>query len=182
MGTSMTFYSIQNRGLSVEDLIAGLAALDKTLIATEEKINERLRRLGVDNKMLIRRHDNPFVAFCESSKWLPMFQEGMCAGCNASNHDMAGLSRCFNAPVISFSIFDSDILYLSYSDEANGIAFDYVKPNSSELDGCDTPVYSESYPEFLQILCDESQHQRLRYIWESAEYYMADNRYYNLKT
>ena len=176
MGTSMTFYSIQNRSLSVEGLIAGLAALDKALIATEEKINERLRCLGVDDNLLIKKHDEPIVAYNESSKWLPLFQENMCADCNPSTQDIDELSRYFGAPVIAFSIFDSDVLYLSYTDSANGIAFAYERANDEELESCEVP----EHPEFLEAFCDEGKHRRLRDIWESAEYYMADNRMWDM--
>jgi len=75
-------------------------------------------------------------------------------------------------------LFDSDVLFLSYSDKANNISYDYAKANEDEIlefFGMDDE-YCSDFPEFLLAYCDEKDYQKLRGIWDSKDYILADDR------
>ena len=158
MGTTMSFYSILNRGLSPAQL--------------QQRVN------AADFPELFGRYvqpqpDRTVIAYRESAKWLPFFEEHLCEGYIASSNEAEKLSSIFGAPVMAFAVFDSDIFFVSYSDAANGIAYDYAKPNFEEFEDFDIDLYSTEFPAFLLEFCSKDE---LSAAWEKPDDVFADDR------
>ena len=67
-------------------------------------------------------------------------------------------------PVLACSLFDSDVLTISYSGPERGIKADYARPNVPEYMEFDWDTYQTQFPEFLVDLCGEDARERLREI------------------
>ena len=141
----------------------------------KESIKEREGRMDVMGFGRRPRLPSPMVAYCPDAPWLPFFDEDICEGYNASSKDALRLSKAFQAPVLAFSIFDSDILMLSYGDAAKNLAYDYAKPNCQGMEEYDTGLFQTAFPQFLLELCPQAEEKRLREIWDGEEVF-ADNR------
>lgn len=217
MGTTMSFYLIENRGLDVNILTEGMKAfrkkyglndqeeklssyigrlaqlppafLSKFGVSQEEveQISERLRReeektdgLGKvipfpgtipPEEQEMPREKGPVLAWRANARWLPFFEENLCDGYNASSRDAERLAKAFGAPVLAFSIFDSDILFLSYADPERRLGLDFAKADFEEAEEMiDSPFQME----FPQFLCAWGDEQALREIWEGEEVFADD--------
>lgn len=178
MGTSMAFYHIKNRGFDRQELqrIMSQSVSPSTARDTQfkEMFGEELLQLYHRFLPKEREELKPVLGYRPDAPWLPFFDTGMCDGYNASSHDAKQLSTIFGAPVIAFSIFDSDILMLSYSDAERGINYDYAKPNCEEMEEYDTSLFRAELPLFLLFLCPELTKEKLTEIWEGEEVFADD--------
>lgn len=190
MGTSMAFYWLENRNLTPDGIREKLPLLKK---ASEGKNNAMAdflmgmarQQLGVEqlpeevyNICSAFSHSSSAVtaAFAEDAKWIPIFEANMCEGFNASSRDTDRLAELFGVPVLAFSIFDSDVLMVSYSDCERGVKANFAKPNFPEMEEFDTDCYRTEFPEFIRAYCTADKQERLMEIWNSEEYTFADDR------
>ena len=191
MGTTMSFFHILNKGFSPVELHEKMENFSAAKPSKADKVLESLLSPDPSQKMReqvdadtadlyeilgggVRSQPNrTVIAYRESATWLPFFKERLCEGYIASSKDTTKLSVIFGAPVIAFAVFDSDILFVSYSDAINGITYDYVKPNFEEFEEFDTDLYSTAFPEFLLEFCSQED---LRAAWDSPDEVFADNR------
>lgn len=111
------------------------------------------------------------LAYRPDAKWLPLFEENLCEGYNASSRDAGKLAKTFGAPVLAFSIFDSDILFVSYAAPEKGISVDYAKPNFEGFEEYDMDQYQEAFPQFLCVYGEETA---LRDAWKGEEVFADD--------
>ncbi|MTQ97754.1 hypothetical protein GMD88_15080 [Pseudoflavonifractor sp. BIOML-A6] len=111
---------------------------------------------------------------------MPLFNGNMCQGPIVSSRDTGQLAEIFGVPVLACSLFDSDVLTISYSDPERGIKADYARPNVPEYMEFDWDTYQTQFPEFLVDLCGEDARERLREIWASEEYVFADDKMYDI--
>lgn len=117
------------------------------------------------------RGKGPVLAWRANARWLPFFEENLCDGYNASSRDAGRLAKAFGAPVLAFSIFDSDILFLSYADPERRLRLDFAKADFEEAEEMiDSPFQME----FPQFLCTWGDEQTLREIWEGEEVFADD--------
>ena len=120
--------------------------------------------------------DRAVIAYNKSAKWLPFFERDFCYGKYASKREIRLLSKIFNAPVMAFSVYDSDILFVSYIDPENNIFQNYTKTNYSGFEDIDTRLYSADLPRFLKEHCIERDYKQLVVIWESEDFVLAEDR------
>ena len=189
MGTTRTFYNIFNRGFSVDELKTGLLGM-RSGIGARTDILKQLKQIDIPVALMTQLEqsfqssaEHAVIGFAPSAKMLPFFNVNICEGYTASSKDTAALSEQFGTPVLALSVFDSDIMFVSYSDASSDVGYDYAKPNIEDLEGFeeyDTDVYSTGFPEFLLTMCSEAEHQKLREIWESEEYLFAEDRLYDI--
>ena len=198
MGTTMAFYHIRNNGLDRERLQSGLkevAGEERASSARFEKMmigfmGEEMFRLAEQETQKTKQHfdsifgarpelPSPMIGYRPDAPWLPLFGEHLCEGNNASSRDARKLSRLFCAPVLALSVYDSDILLVSYSDAAKGVEYDYAKPNSEWMEEYDMETFRNEFPAFLLELCPMLTRERLAEIWEADEVF-ADDRMYKL--
>ena len=118
---------------------------------------------------MLFRSDPEKAIRVDYAKWLPLFEENFCG--SASSLDAGVISEIFGTPVLAFSIFDSDILFVSYRDPEKAIRVDYAKPNFEEFEEYDDRLYKAEFPQFLCAYGDE---QLLREIWEGEEVFADD--------
>ncbi len=143
-----------------------------------QQTHDRLKNEDRDNNLT--GHSNPIIAFNKEAKMLPLFKPHLCEGNNATTTETDLMSEHFGAPVLAFSIYDSDVLFISYSDKAAGVAYNYAMPNYEEFEDYDFEYFSREFPEFLLSFCDESDHQKLRDIWAKMDYIFADDRMFDI--
>ena len=191
MGTTMSFYHILNRGLSPTELQKRMKSLAATAASRADQMLKALLPPGLLQQMCeqasadaasfcgifggggLPQSNRAVIAYSESAMWLPLFEETLCEGYIASSRDAGELSELFGAPVMAFAIFDSDILFVSYSDAANGTAYDYAKPNSEGFEEFDAERYSTAFPEFLLEFCGREE---LKAAWDKPGEVFADDR------
>jgi len=118
----------------------------------------------------------PVIAYCKSIKWLPFYMESMCDGCNATDNDLKRLSMTFDAPILAFSIYDSDILFISFVEAKSDIICNHAKPNYDSFTDYDVDLYKKGFPVFLQDFCDKEKHHLLVDTWNSTGYAFAEDR------
>lgn len=192
MGTTRAFYHIMNRGLDQTRLQDGLNRLYEGKPASSaSQLNEILKAFMGEEKFQqflqeearlnsARGLDagpelpSPMAAYRRDAAWLPFFDRDICEGYNASSKSIRRLSKAFHAPVLAFSIFDSDILMLSYCDAAENTACDYAKPNSDDMEEFDDETFQRTFPQFLTGLCPGASEQELREIWDAEEDFADD--------
>lgn len=198
MGTTMTFYHIRNDGLDRERLQSGLkevAGEERASSARFEKMmigfmgEEMFRQVEREVKATQQHFDSifgerpklpsPMIGYRPDAAWLPFFSVDICEGRTASSKDARKLSKLFGVPVLALSIFDSDILFVSYSDAAKGVEYDFAKPPYEEYEEYDAELYSTQFPQFLIQLCPALTEEKLTEIWEADEVF-ADDRIYKL--
>lgn len=187
MGTSMSFYLVENRGLAQADVLEGIRALQEKTDGRNKGRLEMLqgiwKSMGAENQGMeilqnVMERPSPVVAaFREDARWLPVFETNLCEGHCASREEMDLISEQFKAPALSFFILDSDVLYIRYSDAAQGRAESFARGNCTEME---EEYYDEDYryefPEFLRAYCKESDWARLEEIWSREDYVFADDR------
>ena len=83
---------------------------------------------------------------------------------------------------LAFALFDSDVLFASYRDEATGEAYDYARLPFEDYEEYDDEVYQLGFPAFLADLCPPERREELRTAWETDEEYevFADDRMWKL--
>lgn len=194
MGTFAAYYCIWNRGFTPDELKDKIKVISSSGKKKDDAIFKRLSallspqvteqmRMGAAESavhfntifgMKGHPHGNrAVIAYSPNAKWLPLFETTLCEGYTAYSKEAAQLSKLFCAPVLAFSIFDSDVLFVSYSDVEKGIQYDYAKPNIEEFEEFDTNQYSTEFPEFLVQFCDRSE---LQSIWNKPDEVFADDR------
>lgn len=188
MGMTRAFYLIVNTGFSREELLkrlSGFAA--QNMAGLSGKMEEMCRRLGRDDRLMQlfdlaaamggSGYAAPVVAYREGTKFFPYFEVDSCEGYTASSRDNDMLARQFSAPVLSFSVVDSDALLASYSDPQRGVQKDCARADSPEVaeELYDTEIYRAEFPDFLLAYCDEADQGKLQDIWES-HYVFAEDR------
>lgn len=209
MGASMAFYHIKNNGFDREQLqtIMGKSFPQKDELSDLfEKMKaahgeDRLRQMWPNMEQDMERAKqwmeerrqrpapfglprrpqlpSPMIGYCENAPWLPFFDVAKCEGYNASSKDARRLSKAFGTPVLAISIFDSDILLVSYSDAAKKIDYDYAKPNIEGMEEYDTGLFQTEFPQFLVDFCPDGSEEKLKEIWNGDEVF-ADDRMYKL--
>lgn len=191
----MAFYHIPNQGFSRGQLQGILGqSFPKKGNADASFFDSLNALLGDENAELLKaqmeaddpslfeeRLPSPMLAYSPDAPWLPFFKERLCEGYNASSRDACRLSRKFKAPVLAFSLFDSDLLLVSYGDAARNIRYDCAKPNYAEMEEYDTELYKAEFPQFLTELFPDVSENTLREIWDAEEVF-ADDRMEKLCT
>ena len=176
MGTSMAFYHIKNRGFDRQEL---QEIMDQSVSPSNVRDTVFKSMFGEEWLRLYQSFlpqdrlepKPPVLGYRPDASWLPFFDSGMCDGYNATSADARRLSKIFGAPVIVFSIFDSDILMLSYSDAEKNIHYDYAQPN---CEGYDTGHFQRELPLFLLFLCPGLTRETLKELWEGEEVFADD--------
>lgn len=194
MGTTHSFYFIQNAGFTVDALHEKLGAFSKHAPSEFDKLMEAEIGLEVYAKLkeqvaaahaffdtALGREDRSLrertvVAYCETAKWLPFFELNLCEGHIASGRDVKKLYRIFDAPVLSFAVFDSDVMFVIYWDGKSNRPLYYAKPNYIDFDEYDKATYSTELPAFIRDFCADDASDRLESIWESTAYSFAEDR------
>ena len=123
---------------------------------------------------------NPVIAYNKTAKWFPFFETNLCEGSIAIIDDLKLLSRIFGVPVLAFSVCDSDILLVSFTDQKNMVEYNHAKPNISNFQEFDVEVYKTVFPSFLLDFCDNNDHKKLAEIWNSDQYIFAEDRMTNM--
>lgn len=196
MGTTMSFYFVQNKGDSVTDLKDKLnqfgtkktSEID-TLIAMlpqdmQGQFKEAMKQREKSKASFASFFNSPtkpvenktVLGYCDSAAWLPFFDERMCEGNIACSKDAKKLSKLFAAPVLALAVFDSDIMFVSFCDAAQGIVYDYAKPNLDDMEEYDADLYSTDFPAFLLEFCPPEHHDELKDVWAEPEMVFADDR------
>lgn len=181
MGTTMSYIQLKNRGFTKEELQERLKVLEA---GGKEEGAEMARRmaalkgekLGLKERMMLKLLQGVMrsgarlqAGFRPDGAWLPFYQTRMCDGRILSSADLGRLSELFQTPVLSFSVFDSDVLFVSYGDSRTGERFDFAKPNWEGYEEYDSETYRLGFPEFLAELCPPEQREKLRGIWDGEE-------------
>lgn len=195
MGTTMTYIQLKNRGFTREELQACMDALfrekkrEQRPLEDLERGMEALKgaKLTLKDRAILkllhgameREDKGPQVGFRGEAPWLPFWHTGMCEGAVRSSRNLRRLSEAFGTPVLAFALFDSDVLFVSYRDNATGEAYDYAKPNYEGYDEYDHETYRTGFPEFLAALCPPGSRPRLEEIWSGEEVF-ADDRMHKL--
>jgi hypothetical protein len=198
MGTTRAFYNILNTGFTPEDLrkkMMEISDFSKSKTSSFNKMFEQFispemlaqvkketlaTSMHFDNIFGQRARENrPVIAYRKTERWFPLFEEHLCEGNNASDSDLRWLNSIFDAPVLAFSTFDSDVLFISYIDDNKRVS-NHAKTNYIEFEEYDAEYYSKDFPVFLFDFCGESEQNNLRDIWESESYDFADDRMYDM--
>lgn len=186
MGTTMTYIQLKNRGFTKEELRERLRALAGGGKAEEGAMARNMaalkgEKLSLKDRMVLkllqgvmRSEDRLQAAFRPDAAWLPFYQTRLCDGRILSSADLGQLSQAFRTPVLSFAVFDSDVLFVSYRDSETGELFDYAKPNWEEYEEYDAETYRLGFPEFLAGLCPPGGAEKLRDIWDAEEDFAED--------
>lgn len=116
-----------------------------------------------------------FLGYRADMDWLPCFEADLCEGNIMGSRMCADYSTLFGAPVLSFALFDSDVLYLSCADQRTGVKWDYAKANFEDEEGY-TEGYTQAFPKELLTLFPESDGETLRAVWDREEEVFADDR------
>ena len=199
MGTTMSYIQLKNRGFTKEelqeclnvlygekekgapplqDLERGMEALTgKALTEKDRTLLHFLHSLTGEEQ-----DKRPQMAFRTDAPWLPLWQTWLCDGVIVSSGDLGALSKTFRTPVLAFALFDSDVLFASYRDEATGEAYDYARLPFEDYEEYDDEVYQLGFPAFLADLCPPERREELRTAWETDEEYevFADDRMWKL--
>lgn len=194
MGTSAAYYCIWNLGFTEKELKEKLRTLSSAGREKEEtfykslsallspEIVEQMRRETAETAahfetifpgMIQPQRKGAVIAYRLEAQWLPLFETALCEGYTASSKDAMRLSKLFQAPVLAFSLFDSDVLFVSYGDAEKEICYDYAKPNFEEFEEYDVERYSTGFPDFLTEFCSKTE---LKAIWNRADEVFADDR------
>lgn len=188
MGTTMAFYWLKNQGLTQEDIGMGLPRLVRAADGKNRAMAQLLSGLmafsGVEVPPELRAQLGAMAGgaavtagYGPAVRWVPIFEENMCEGYNASSKDARRLAEVFGVPVLACSLFDSDALMVSYFDPGEGVGRDHVAtdfPEGSEifeLDGCETGC-----PEFLLEDCGQDKREELETLWTRRDLVFADDR------
>lgn len=172
MGMTASFLFVENR-------IAGNRAFTRDFLvdAVEEIVGWGRR------ERFVWEHDSgalkAVIAYREDARWLPVFVEWYCDWNFVESGQLMRFSERFGVPVLGFSVQDSDALFISYFDAANGIGRDYVKTNYDDFEEYDTEVYLPQFPEFLADFCSDGQLAEARKVWD-GDFVFAEDRMFEL--
>ena len=155
MGTSRAFYNVFNTGVTPEDLAINMREIQNFNKSAADRHNRGLERLLPPEELEKARaifkqmeadlgaayrerqkERRPVIAYDKTAKWLPLFEENLCEGCEMSDDTLKWLYRVFGAPVLAFMIFDSDVLYVSYIDDKSQVHnydFSTTTPSSQDI-------------------------------------------------
>lgn len=199
MGTTMTYIQLKNRGFTreelqscmdalfrgkkreqrpIEDLERGMEALEGTKLTMKDRAILHLLHGAME-----RGDKGPQLGFRGDADWLPFWHTGVCEGSVRSSRNLRKLSEAFQTPVLAFALFDSDVLFVSYRDDATGAAYDYARlPPWEGYEEYDQEIYQLGFPEFLADLCPPERREELRAVWEtdSEDDVFADDRMWRL--
>lgn len=201
MGTTMSFIQLKNRGFTKKELQGCMDAFFSGK-AQEQRPLEELERgmealkgakLTLKDRAVLKllhgameREDKgakgPQAGFRPEAQWLPFWHTRMCEGSIQSSRNLRRLSEVFQTPVLAFALFDSDVLFVSYRDNAAGEAYDYARLPFEDYEEYDDTVYQLGFPEFLAQLCPPDRREELRRIWEedNEDDVFADDRMWRL--
>lgn len=192
MGTTMTYIQLKNRGFTKEELRGCLKALAGGERADDGEMARSMaalkgEKLSWKDRMVLKllqgvmgSQGETQAAFRPDAAWLPFYQTRLCDGSIQSSRDLGRLSEAFGTPVLAFALFDSDVLFVSYRDNAAGTAYDYAKLPFENYEEYDGEVYRLGFPEFLASLCPPDRREELRRIWEKEDDVFADDRMWKL--
>lgn len=193
MGTTRSYLLLKNRGFTpeaLEQLIPLHIAQERESAKKEQHRMAQRMGLGEEFFAMFAMLDNfkrhGAVAYREDARWLPYFTTELCDGHICSSKELVQTSELFQTSVLCFSVFDSDILFVSYCDAEKRIFYDYAKPNVPGDEEYDTELYQEDLPTFLLSLDggDNVQRiedvQKLKAIWDEEGLVDADDRMLNL--
>jgi len=157
--------------------------LKYNFIAFKNTFNPETQGLPRWIKLLVSKHEkqnslnrSPVIAYNKTAKWFPFFEANLCEGSIATMDDLKMLSRIFGVPVLAFSVFDSDVLLVSFADQENMVGYNHTKPNISVFQALDVDDYSTDFPAFLLDFCDKNDYKKLTEIWNSSHYIFAEDR------
>ena len=114
------------------------------------------------------------ILYQHTAQWLPYFDRNICEGYNASHEDVMRLSEQFETPALVLSVYDSDVLFVSYADYAENIFYDYAKPNTEYFEDYDINLYKREFPEFLLDFLPSGQKNALLDVWNAEEIFAED--------
>ena len=97
--------------------------------------------------------DSPTIRYQENAKWRLFYDEDVWEGYIALHENAMQLSIICSTPVLAFSVFDSDILFVSYADTNKNIHYNYAKPNIDGYDEFDIDLYKTAFSRFLLDFC-----------------------------
>lgn len=124
--------------------------------------------------------DNAVLAWNPDAKWLPYSDDSFYGTFSVDLDGAKRLSKKLDAPILIFSIFDSDVLFLYYCDAKAGVLESRAKSNVGPAwsvfveDPAEANFFpSEDLPDFLLPFCDE---KKLKEVWERDDYIFADDR------
>ena len=189
MGMTRAFYYVVNTGFSKERVQEILSEMtSREMASLPPQAGQILKKLGGGERALellemlgktvqIFGKDS-IVAWREDARMFPVFDTNSCEGHTAVIMDNEVLAQYFQAPVLSFSVMDSDVMFVVYRDRENGEKVSCARPNYSGTDEeiYDTNLYKVEFPEPLLKYCGEGEQQKLRDIWESEDYTFAEDR------
>lgn len=198
MGTTMTYIQLKNRGFTreelqgcmdalfsgkkreprpLEELERGMAALKGSKLTLKDRAI-----LKMLHGVMEREDKGPQVGFRADAAWLPFWHTGVCDGSIRSSRNLRKLSEAFGTPVLAFALFDSDVLFVSYRDDAAGDAYDYARLPWEGYEEYDDETYRLGFPEFLTDLCPPERREELRTVWETdrEDDVFADDRMWRL--
>lgn len=154
-------YPAENRGFTSQELQACMDALFsgktqeqrplkdlergmKALKGEELTLKDRaiLKMLHSAMKREDKGTEGPQVGFRPDAPWLPFWHTEMCEGSIRPSQTLRRLSEAFRTPVLAFALFDSDVLFVSYRDDAGGEAYDYAKLPWEEYEEYDDETYA----------------------------------------
>ncbi len=189
MGTTYSWYYVKNQGQTREDLRAGVAKLPKDALdpaaesLTRRVVDELLKRLETLPPQLreqaeaqIRKMesgDTVYAAYKQDALFFPVFATHLCEGYNAGSRDCESLYKIFRAPVLAFSVFDSDAAFVSFFDGRARGDFARVPEGYEEYD---SEHYSAAFPDFLLELCPPESRDEVRRIWDDPDWVFADDK------
>lgn len=189
MGTTYSWYYVKNQGQTREDLRADVAkipkdALDPAAESLTCRVVEELQKLLETLPPQLREQaeaqirkmesgDTVYAAFKQDAPFFPVFATRLCEGYNAGSWDCESLYKIFRAPVLAFSVFDSDAAFVSFFDGKAGCDFARVPEGYEEYD---EKLYSTAFPDFLLELCPPESRDEVRAIWEEPDWVFADDK------
>ncbi len=159
MGTTSEHFFLRNDGRSPEEW---LDAMKKAAIFQPRKYH-----------LLGEVVPAPVLFYKSGAPWLPVFDESL--GYYMSEPSMMPLSQDFGIPSLSFAQMDSDILFVTYCDAAQGLQKDYLRgisPAAEEAYGYEEgDGYLRTLPEFM---LEFGEWAKLRKAWEEKVVFAGD--------
>lgn len=133
-------------------------------LKNQKGVLERARAIILQNS-----EKEQALYYDKNAKWLPFFDVHLCEGNIACREELLNLSVQFQTPILAFSIYDGDALFVLYCDGKAKIDYGYVKPDFEEFQEFDKECYSTEFPEFLLKFTGKSKQKQLYEIWNQKE-------------
>lgn len=153
----------------------------KCLVNGAECIESKYVRydVAVSSDTSTDRDKNYSLLHNHNTNWLQLFSENETDEPIVSSDDIIAISMRFSATVLTFSVFDSDIITASL-----------YNPNTLSLETHELSCYGQSdvyiepddygVPEFLLEICDADKRNDLSAIWYSNKYIFAEDKLQDL--